>query len=387
MTVQEEPLALDGPAAAPWPVQLEPMDVGSEESACYPGWEFRRAGWTASGRSFEARVGLGPESSGEDREALFAAFDSMTFAETGEAPASVIIASGVIGGEDYQLVASSGPEGLVLGLQGQSFGFGSGGAPVSEALQMFTHEVGGVDLVFGAVPADAVRVVRTGGFSAQTEYAIIDVPDEIDPGANAFLAVGGEGDTFEVFDAEGNAVAHGSLGAEEAQPPAPLGDRRHFGYVRSVDADARTIEFDLAYWLSGEEANQAYQEATGDTGPVPNDHFVVNDNPLLRTFSLASDVRLRLLDWNNCCDTLLRRRPRALRGGDRGTGGRRRRGPALPGTEPVVDHDRERRRDRDRGAVLAVTATGSRRGRSRRRCSPRTRLAAHRRSAGRSRAP
>ena len=35
----------------------------------------------------------------------------------------------------------------------------------------------------------------------------------------------------------------------------------------------------------------------------------------------------------------------------------------------MVDHRRERCRDRDRGAVLAVTATGSRRGRSRRRCS------------------
>jgi hypothetical protein len=73
--------------------------------------------------------------------------------------------------------------------------------------------------------------------------------------------------------------------------------------VRSVDVDGGAIEFDLAYFLSGEEANQAYQEATGESGPVPNDHFVVNDNPMLRTLSLAPDARLRLLDWNNCCDT------------------------------------------------------------------------------------
>ena len=72
--------------------------------------------------------------------------------------------------------------------------------------------------------------------------------------------------------------------------------------VASIAAGG-AIEFDLAYFLSGEEANQAYQEATGDSGPVPNDHFVVNDNPMLRTLSLAPDVRLRLLDWNNCCDT------------------------------------------------------------------------------------
>ena len=73
--------------------------------------------------------------------------------------------------------------------------------------------------------------------------------------------------------------------------------------VRSVDPDARTIEFDLAYFLSGEEADQAYQEATGDTGHVPNDHFVVNDNPRLRTLTLAPYARLRLLDWNHCCET------------------------------------------------------------------------------------
>ena len=55
--------------------------------------------------------------------------------------------------------------------------------------------------------------------------------------------------------------------------------------------------------LTGKEADQAYQEATGDTGHVPNDHFVVNDNPLLRTLPLSPDFRLRLLDWNHCCET------------------------------------------------------------------------------------
>ncbi len=36
---------------------------------------------------------------------------------------------------------------------------------------------------------------------------------------------------------------------------------------------------------------------------MPNDVFVVNDNQLLRTLTLAPDVRLRLLDWNHCCET------------------------------------------------------------------------------------
>jgi hypothetical protein len=96
------------------------------------------------------------------------------------------------------------------------------------------------------------------------------------------------------------------VGPESGEPGSPgealLEDGRHFGYVRSVDVDARMIEFDLAYFLSGEEANAAYQ-AAGGSGPVPNDHFVVNDNPKLRTLPLAPEVRLRLLDWNHCCET------------------------------------------------------------------------------------
>jgi hypothetical protein len=115
---------------------------------------------------------------------------------------------------------------------------------------------------------------------------------------------------FEAFDEQGRVVADGSVGPEPGEPPgtpdgAVLEDGRHFGFIRSVDLDRRTIGFDLAIWLSGEEANQAYQEATGETGPVPNDHFVVNDNPLLRSLPLAPDLRLRLLDWNQCCDTFV----------------------------------------------------------------------------------
>jgi hypothetical protein len=36
--------------------------------------------------------------------------------------------------------------------------------------------------------------------------------------------------------------------------------------------------------------------------PVPNDYYIVNDNDRLRTLTVAGDVELSLLDWNNCCD-------------------------------------------------------------------------------------
>ena len=92
---------------------------------------------------------------------------------------------------------------------------------------------------------------------------------------------------------------------EEPSPsrtPSPeLEDGRHFGFVRSIDPDGMTLVFDLAYFLTGEEANEAAVER-GDEVPVPNDYYIVNDNPRLRTLVLAPDVELALIDWNRCCD-------------------------------------------------------------------------------------
>jgi hypothetical protein len=313
MTIQEEPLALSGAAATPWPVELEPLNVDASESACYPGWEFLRAGWTASGRTFEARVGLAPEASGEERDALFTAFASMTFEPSGGAATSVVLTHGTAGGEDWQLVASRAKGGVSIEIVAETTGTGIGsideapaGLQASDALLGSGPQAERV--VFGVVPETVVRVEASSPSGFPVSADVLDVPSEIAQHLNAFLLVVDPSGPVQLtgYDASGQAVATGSVGGS-AQAPSPaataLEDGRHFGYVRSVDADARTIEFDLAYFLSGKEADQAYQEATGDTGPVPNDHFVVNDNPLLRTLPLAPDARLRLLDWNHCCET------------------------------------------------------------------------------------
>jgi hypothetical protein len=310
MTLQEEPIALHGAAATPWPVALEPLNVDASESACYPGWEFLRAGWTASGRTFEARVGLAPEASGEERDALFTAFASMTFEPSGGAATSVVLTHGTAGGEDWQLVASRAKRGLSLEITGKMMGAGVGFTPspdiqVSDIL--FGSGAEAERVVFGAVPESVVRVEATTADGSTVSAAdVLDVPNEIDPNLNAFVLVvdPNENVGFRGFDASGRQVASAGRVTIDLQPPvdATLENGRHFGYVRSVEPDAGTIEFDLAYFLSGPEANDAYH-AAGGTGPVPNDHFVVNDNPMLRTLTLAPDVRLRLLDWNHCCET------------------------------------------------------------------------------------
>jgi hypothetical protein len=311
MTVQEEPLALAGPAAAGWPASLEPLSVDASESSCYPGWTFQRAGWTASGRTFEARIGIAPDAGAHDRQALASAFASMTFVPADEAPTSVVLTTGTAGGEDWNLTATQQVDGLSLTLNADSFGTGSGGYdPTSDEVRITSHVFGDGSaaerVVFGAVPEGVVTVEASLATGGVVSSDVFDVPNTIDPDLNAFaLVVAPEGKIdLRGFDATGNVVIRGTVGGAEPAPfpGASLEDGRHFGYVRSVDVDAGTLEFDLAYFLSGEEANAAYQ-AAGGTGPVPNDHFVVNDNPMLRSLPLAPDVRLRLLDWNHCCDT------------------------------------------------------------------------------------
>jgi hypothetical protein len=96
----------------------------------------------------------------------------------------------------------------------------------------------------------------------------------------------------------------GSTG-ETGSPPAELEDGEHFGFVEEVDPTDGTLVLDLAYFLTGEAANEAAAEH-GDEVPVPNDYYIVNDNDRLRTLTLAGDVVLSLLDWNHCCDERFR---------------------------------------------------------------------------------
>ena len=310
MTVQEEPLALDGASSQPWPVQLRTMTVDGSESACYPGWDFLRAGWSAAGRTFEARVGFAPAATTDERDALSSAFASMSFAASGRGVAAAVLGHGIAGGEPWTLTAQRTEGRLSLSLEAETLGTGASFvSPATSKLQPASTVLGqGSDrqlVTFGAIPIDVVRVGATAADGSVVSAEVFDMPDELDPDSNAFALVAAPGPIELLgYDASGEVVAQGTVDAAEPAPfPwAPLQDGRHFGYVRAVDVDARTIEFDLAIFLSGKEANAAYH-AAGGTGPVPNDYFVVNDNPRLRTLALAPDAHLRLLDWNHCCET------------------------------------------------------------------------------------
>jgi hypothetical protein len=231
MTVQEQSLALTGPSAAQWPVELEPLaiesaggdPVESGESGCYPGWEFLRAGWTAEGRTFEARVGFAPDATDEDRKAVTTAFESMTFAPPSEASQSAVLATGTAGGEDWQVIASREADGLVLSLQGTTFGAGTSVLdPAHRELQLLDHVFGGgagsERVVFAAVPAGVVRIVGIDAATGPVEIGVLDVSDDIDERLNAFVLTMPSDRimTFEAYDADGRLVARG-------EPLRPVG--------------------------------------------------------------------------------------------------------------------------------------------------------------------
>lgn len=66
--------------------------------------------------------------------------------------------------------------------------------------------------------------------------------------------------------------------------------------LTGLDLDAGTISFDVVQWYVGRDATEAWQDEYPDDphGP-PNDYFVRNDNPAVRTAPIASDVTVFLV--------------------------------------------------------------------------------------------
>ncbi len=94
-----------------------------------------------------------------------------------------------------------------------------------------------------------------------------------------------------------------SPSASPSGSPA-LEDGRYFGYIKSVDfsTSPASLVFDLAYFYTGDKANQE-AAARGDETPVPNDYYIVNDNPLPRTLAVDTGVEIYVTMLHNlCCD-------------------------------------------------------------------------------------
>ncbi len=83
--------------------------------------------------------------------------------------------------------------------------------------------------------------------------------------------------------------------------PEPSGDELPDGryFVRLTDLQGgeegpHLIQYDLAYYYTGDEANTV-AASRGDETPVPNDVYIVNDNPKLRLAALAQGFTVTYL--------------------------------------------------------------------------------------------
>jgi pyruvate/2-oxoglutarate dehydrogenase complex dihydrolipoamide acyltransferase (E2) component len=73
--------------------------------------------------------------------------------------------------------------------------------------------------------------------------------------------------------------------------PVVLGDGRHPVIIKTVDADRRRITFDVIQFYWGDDA---IKEAAKDhqESPPPNDYYIRNANPRLRTLPVRSDATI-----------------------------------------------------------------------------------------------
>jgi len=95
-------------------------------------------------------------------------------------------------------------------------------------------------------------------------------------------------------------------GADGDPIATDMEDGEHFVFVRFVDAPARIVTFDLSQFFTGEEAQRAAEEdgAVAPGEPVPNDYYIRNQNTQLRDLPVKASLKIRIVDWADCCDLI-----------------------------------------------------------------------------------
>ena len=98
----------------------------------------------------------------------------------------------------------------------------------------------------------------------------------------------------------------GGPGADGDPIATDMEDGEHFVFIRFVDAPARIVTFDLSQFFTGEEAQRAAEEdgAVAPGEPVPNDYYIRNQNTQLRDLPVKASLKIRIVDWADCCDLI-----------------------------------------------------------------------------------
>jgi len=82
-----------------------------------------------------------------------------------------------------------------------------------------------------------------------------------------------------------------------------LADGRYFVRLNDLEggeAGPPTVRYDLAYFLTGDAADQAAKDRGLET-PVPDGYFIVNDSHRMRVAPLADPFAVKYIPASNCC--------------------------------------------------------------------------------------
>jgi hypothetical protein len=155
----------------------------------------------------------------------------------------------------------------------------------------------------GVVPlalAGTIAAIALSGDDDEQAAGVTDEPSVTAPRS----PTGTTGPTTGPTGPTGSTGATGSSnpGCSGTPAPATLADGTYFGFLESIDVGSGVSGFDLACFYTGDEANEQ-AAARGDEVPVPNDVYIVNDNPSTRDVPVDPSVELLLIDWNACCET------------------------------------------------------------------------------------
>ncbi|HSN43461.1 MAG TPA: hypothetical protein VLR88_05330 [Propionibacteriaceae bacterium] len=91
--------------------------------------------------------------------------------------------------------------------------------------------------------------------------------------------------------------------------------------MRGFDEASGVLSIDVVYFLIGEEAiayladrPSLWKYLDCEAGPydggstsgcsIPNDYWVANENPLVRSLPLAPDALIKLIPWPRCCEPM-----------------------------------------------------------------------------------
>jgi len=102
-----------------------------------------------------------------------------------------------------------------------------------------------------------------------------------------------------------------SATASETPSPDPtaepqgdtLADGRYFVRLNDLEGGESSppaVRYDLAYFLTGDAADQAAKDRGLET-PVPDGYFIVNDSHRMRTAPLADPFGVKYVPEGNCC--------------------------------------------------------------------------------------